>query len=68
MPEVKKPDEFHGQGGTYVVENGERRLVEGSRTDMNPKVKIDPATGARTLMTEAEIAAEAEAAAAQDKE
>lgn len=25
-----KPDQFHGQGGTYEVVDGERRLVEGS--------------------------------------
>ena len=28
--EVEQPDEFHGQGGEYIIENGKRRLV--SRT------------------------------------
>ena len=25
---MKQPDEFHGQGGSYIVENGVRRRVE----------------------------------------
>lgn len=28
-----KPDPHQGQGGSYEVVNGERRLVKGSRTD-----------------------------------
>jgi hypothetical protein len=50
-------DEHHGVGGSYTIVDGKRVPVEGSRTDMNPRVKINPATGERTLMTEAEIAA-----------
>lgn len=26
--EIAEPDEFHGQGGEYIVENGKRRLVQ----------------------------------------
>ena len=50
-------DEHHGVGGSYTIVDGKRVPVEGSRTDMNPKVKVNPVTGERTLMTEAEIAA-----------
>ena len=28
-----KPDEFHGQGGSYIVENGVRRRVEAPTKD-----------------------------------
>lgn len=28
-----KPDPNHGQGGSYEVVNGERRLIKGSRTE-----------------------------------
>lgn len=30
---MKQPDEFHGQGGSYIVENGARRRVEESTKD-----------------------------------
>lgn len=53
----KEIDEHHGVGGTYRVMDGKRVLVEGSRTDMSPRVKIDPVTGERSLMTQEEIAA-----------
>lgn len=44
-----EPDEHHGAGGTYVVKDGKRVLVEDSRTDLNPEVVIDPETGHRRL-------------------
>ncbi len=58
-------DEHHGQGGSYQVVDGKRVLVEGSRTDMNPKVRIDPETGARTLI---EDGADGALPATKDKE
>ena len=45
-----EPDEHHGQGGSYTVVDGKRVLVKDSRTDMNPRVKVDPVTGERTLI------------------
>lgn len=53
----KEIDQFHGQGGTYQVVDGKRVLVKDSRTDLTPRVKTDPVTGERTLMTQEEIAA-----------
>lgn len=41
----KKPDEFHGQGGSYVVENGKRRLVERTEETAERKREPAPATG-----------------------
>jgi hypothetical protein len=39
-PEVEQPDEFHGQGGEYIVEGGKRRLVQ--RTQ--PPAPVAPST------------------------
>lgn len=35
-------DEYHGQGGTYLVDpkTGKRKLVEGSRTEPAPQPSI----------------------------
>jgi len=38
-------------GGTYIVQDGKRVLVEGSRTEVKP-VAVDPATGQRSEITE----------------
>jgi len=46
-------DDHAGAGGTYVIQDGKRVLVEGSRTVDKP-VKTDPATGARTEIKDKE--------------
>jgi hypothetical protein len=41
-------DEFHGQGGTYLVDSktGKRKLVEGSRTEPAPQPSTEVTTDA----------------------
>ena len=40
-PEVPTPDEYHGQGGEYVVEDGRRRLVTRTKSP-EPAAPVDP--------------------------
>jgi len=41
-------DEYHGQGGTYLVDpkTGKRRLLEGSRTEPFPATRTEVLTDA----------------------
>ena len=39
-------DEYHGQGGTYLVDpkTGKRKLVDGSRTEPAPQLSTEVTT------------------------